>query len=53
MDKKSLEEKAQDLAWKISERPWIYVPLVRIINAAARMIGFILSPLTALKDKGK
>jgi hypothetical protein len=43
MDKKSLEEKAQDLAWEVSKRPSVYIKLVRLINKVALALGWIRS----------
>lgn len=49
--KKTLEERAQDLAWVLSARPDIYIYLVRIINVIVLGVGLILSPFKALKDR--
>lgn len=40
---KTLEEKAQDLAAKISARPDIYIKLVRIINKVSLALGWFVS----------
>ncbi len=42
-DKKTLEEKAQDLAWEVSKRPSTYMKLIRLINKGALAIGWVLS----------
>jgi hypothetical protein len=43
MEKKSLEDKAQKLAWEVTKRPWLYMKLVRAINKGALAVGWVLS----------
>lgn len=40
---KTLEEKAQALAWEVSKRPSTYMWLVRFINKAALAVGWVSS----------
>ncbi len=40
---KTLEEKAQALAWEVTKRPWLYMKLIRMINKAALAIGWVMS----------
>lgn len=41
--KKSLEARAQDLAWEVTKRPWLYMKLIRLINKVALAAGWVLS----------
>ena len=51
MDKKTVEQKAQDLAYSLSKRPSTYIWLVRLINKLALLGGLLLLPINWIKSK--
>lgn len=43
MDQKDLEQKAQDLAWEVTKRPWLFIKIVRVINKLSLAVGWVIS----------
>lgn len=43
MDPKELQEKAEKAAWELTQKPSVYMKLVRAINWLAILIGKIVS----------
>lgn len=40
---KDLQEKAEKVAWELTQKPSVYMKLVRVINSVALVIGKLMA----------